>query len=335
MTAGDSTNAHSLPAEERDLARRLLAVLAFLFVFTAVFAFLDRVYSQKFLDITGDAKWIWAQHRMSDGTPVAFFATRDFDLPERRVFTHLKVLGDPVYTVYVNGQEVAGRAVGEDRALDLYDLGERVRTGRNRVVIAVRAPQGVGGLIASIDIGPEATNWIVTDGSWRIYRRWTPSLLHSNPMSGWEAPAILGEPPEGRWNYLSQQKRALDVRSFVATPPRSTFELVGLIPGISTRGGVAVAISEKKRATVFDFGHVEGQLRLTLRSPHIISRAVPVRFANHSDELGRAEAVHRHVVFAPGEQSVVIPETYSFRYAMVFAREVDAALLKEAPASRD
>jgi hypothetical protein len=40
-----------------------------------------------------------------------------------------------------------------------------VKTGRNRIVIAVRAPQGAGGLIASIDIGPEVANWVVTDGS--------------------------------------------------------------------------------------------------------------------------------------------------------------------------
>ena len=49
---------------------------------------------------------------MSANEPVAFFAAREFTLPPNRVYTRLKVLGDPEYTLYVNGREIAGRLVG-------------------------------------------------------------------------------------------------------------------------------------------------------------------------------------------------------------------------------
>src|SRR5688500_2458586 len=98
MNDGDSIN-----ARERDLVKRLGVVVIFILVFTAAFAHLHRVYADKFFGITGRAEWIWAQHRMSSNEPVAFFATRELVLPERRDFTHLKVIGDPEYTIHVNG----------------------------------------------------------------------------------------------------------------------------------------------------------------------------------------------------------------------------------------
>ncbi|HEU4889077.1 MAG TPA: hypothetical protein VFV49_14425, partial [Thermoanaerobaculia bacterium] len=82
-----------MSTSDRDLMKRLAIVLGLVFAFTAGFTHLERTYSRKFFDITGDAKWIWARHRMSDNLPLAFFATRDFELPPNRVFTRLKVLG--------------------------------------------------------------------------------------------------------------------------------------------------------------------------------------------------------------------------------------------------
>lgn len=328
MSAGDSTNAPLIAPADRDLVRRLTAVLAFIFVFAAAFAFLDRLYSQKFLDITGEAKWIWAQHSMSAGEPVAFFATRDFDLPENRVFTQLKVLGDPEYTIYLNGSPIAGRYVGEDRTLDVYDISTLVKTGRNRLVIAVRSHQGAGGLIAALDLGPEVANWIVSDESWRIYRRWTPALLTADPARGWERPLIIGEPPDGRWNYLTQRREELSAAPGALIRPLRSFVLDGLVPTISTRSGVAVAGTEQKRATVFEFGPVQGSLRVTLAKPPETSRDVAVRFANHPDELGQAERISRHVVFAPGEMVVTIPETHDFNFAMLFDEGVGAVVVR-------
>jgi hypothetical protein len=319
-----------LRPEEGDLMKRLTIVLAFIFVFTAAFSHLVRVYSQKFHDRTATARWIWAHHNMSANEPLAFFAAREFELPPNRIYTRLKLLGDPEYTLYVNGQEVAGRRVGEERALDYYDLSPLVKTGSNRIVVAVRAPQGAGGLLAALDIAPETENWMVTDGQWKIYRQWDPLILQFDIAGRWERPAIVGEPPIGRWNYLQIAKRDAGLPPVEVQPPKEGFTLMALLPKITTQGGIAVATAQRARATAYDFGFTKGRVRVTMESASGFSRLVPVRFANASNELGLIEWNLRPIVFAPGETSVTTPEVHNFRYAMAFARDVRIEVLAPA-----
>ena len=301
--------------------RRVTIAAIAVFLFTAAFATLERTYSQKFHDLTGTAKWIWAAHRMSDNVPVAFYAARDFDLPAHRHYAHLKVLGDPEYTVYVNGREVAARRVGEERSLDLYDISPIVKTGRNRIVIAVRAPRGVGGLIAAIDIHPEIANWLVTDGSWRIYRKWTPILLERDLGRG-APPHVIGEPPIGRWNYLTLVKQELEPPVTQVLGPREVFDQVGSVPTIETRSGVAVAGVQRQRATVFDFGpNTYGRVRLKIVPNTASSQLVNVRFANVPEELGLVDWGLRPLILAPGEGEITTPEPHAFRYVMVFNKK--------------
>jgi hypothetical protein len=330
MTVRDSIVSDS----DRDLMKRLTIVAALVFAFTAAFAHLDRTYSRKFFDITGDAQWIWANHRMSDNLPLAFFAARDFTLPPNRLYAHLKVLGDPEYTVFVNGRELGGRRLdghrGEDaqRAIDVYDVSQLVQTGRNRIVIAVRAPQGAGGLIASIDIAPEIANWVVTNREWTIYRRWDPALLVSDvPSAIPQPPAVIGSPPIGRWNYLKTADRPLALPPSRITQPNDVFEQRGLIPRIKTAGGVAVAGSDEARATAFDFGFTKGRIRLIDDHDRPAGELVSVRFAFDRSELKLAEWNLRPIVFAPGEHVVTTPEVHDFRYVMVFGKGVRAELV--------
>lgn len=334
MNVGDSTSAKIVSSEDRDLMKRLTIVLALVFAFTAAFTHLERTYAQKFFDITGDAQWIWAQHRMSANEPVAFFAARDFTLPENRVYTRLKVLGDPEYAVFINGREIAGRRVGgrrgqdEERVIDLYDISQLVKTGRNRIVIAVRAPQGAGGLIASIDIGPEAANWVVTNVDWKIYRHWDPAiLLNDVANASWQPPSIVGSPPVGRWNYLAPREQPLVPPPTRAASPVDAFEQLGLIPQIKMAGGVAVAGSDPARATAFDFGFTKGRVRLIDDSDRAVSEVVNLRFAFDRAELRLAEWNLRPVVFAPGEHVVTTPEAHDFRYLMVFGKGVRAEVV--------
>jgi hypothetical protein len=314
--------------------KRWTIVLVFVFIVTAAFAHLERTYTRKFFDITGDARWIWAQHRMNANVPLAFFATRDFTLPENRVFTKLKVLGDPEYTVFLNGREIAGRRVGgrrgEDveRVIDRYDISSLVKTGHNRVVIAVRAPQGAGGLIAAIDIGPEAANWVVTNGDWKIHRHWDPRILRSDAgITTWQPPMVVGAPPIGRWNYLKTTDQPLTPRPSQVTSPVDAFAQIGLIPLIRTEGGVAVAGSDEVRAQAFDFGFRKGHVRLIDEADRPQSELFYIRFAFDRAELRLVEWNLRPVVFAPGESVVTTPEIHDFRYAMVFGKGVRAELV--------
>lgn len=309
--------------------KRLTIVLAFVFVFTAAFHYLLNVYSQKFYDSTAPAHWIWAHQSMSANAPLAFFAAREITLPPNRVYTRLKILGDPEYTLYVNGREVAGRRVGEDdRTLDYYDLSDIVQTGRNRIVVAVRAPQSVGGLLAAIDIAPETQNWIVTDRAWKIYRAWDPLILQYDIAGQWEPAMIVGEPPIGRWNYLEIAKRDRAVPPVKTIEPRNGFPVNAKLPAISTRGGIAVAVATPAKATAFDFGHAEGRVRVTIERDRGFSRLVPMRFANVPGELGLIEWNIRPIVFAPGEREVTTPEKHGFRYALAFAQDVHVDVLE-------
>lgn len=321
----------AISARDRDLIRRLTLAIGLMFVFAAAFSRLHLLYAHKFFGITGSAQWIWAHHRMSADEPVAFFATREIDLPERRIHTHLNVLGDPEYTLYLNGREIAARRVFEDHTLDRYDVSDLAKTGRNRIVVAVRAPRGVGGLIASVDIAIEARNWVVTDTNWRIYRRWHPDLLERDPPGvPWETPVVIGQPPIGRWNFLELERRQIEGSPSEVVRPRESFPLVAYLPAIRTREGVAVAVAERAEATAFDFGFTRGRLRLTATVPPAAeSRAVPVRLANDRSELEEIGWNLRPVVFAPGETEVTTSEAYGFRYVMVFASDVNVEVVRD------
>src|SRR5437763_681835 len=190
----------------RDQVRRLTMVAAAALIITFSLSRLWLLYAHKFYDVTGRAQWIWAQHELSRDIPVAFFATREFDLPPNRYFTHIKIAGDPEYTLWFNGTEIGGRKLGDARALDVYDVTDLARTSANRMVIGVRSGDGVGGVIASVDIAPDYQNVLVTDGSWHVVRRWMDDLMVHDPES-WERPMLLGRPPVGRWNYLGRQDR--------------------------------------------------------------------------------------------------------------------------------
>ena len=179
------------PPAERQLVRRLTIVLLALFAGVAAYSRLDLLYSHKFFDITGRAEWIWAQHQLSRETPVAFFATRNFDLPPNRQFTRIKIFGDPEYTLYFNGREIGGRRVGEESALDVYDVSKLARDRGNRIVVAARSPNGVGGVIASVDVSDEYQNVVPTGSGWAIVRRWRDDLIVRDPPYSWMSSTIL------------------------------------------------------------------------------------------------------------------------------------------------
>src|ERR1051326_1452304 len=201
MTMTPATAADSIPRGDRELLWRLTVVIVLEFLFIAAFARLNLVYSRKFFDVSGPARWIWAKVDISQELPVTFFATRDFTLPVNRYYTKIKVAGDPQYTLYFNGREIAGRRTSGDSALDVYDVTQFAKTGRNRIVIAVRATEGVGGLLASIDISPETENYVVTDASWKVATSWRPELIVRD-VPAMQHPRVVGTPPVGRWNYL-------------------------------------------------------------------------------------------------------------------------------------
>jgi len=309
--------------------RRLTIVIVLGFLFVAAFTHLNRLYSQKFFDVTGKAQWIWPRHQLSSDVPVVFFAARDFDLPANRYYTKIKVAGDPEYTLYFNGQEIGGRRFGEDHdALDLFDVTQQAKTGRNRIVVAVRSTNGVGGLIAALDISPEIENYVVTDSSWKIFRTWNDALPHRD-TGAFSVPMILGQPPTGRWNYLATApgKPQVPVQKVIA--PRDAFTFFTRIPETKVIGGVAVVGSRRVRATAYDFGESgDGRARLAINFASGQAREIKLRFANVRPELFTVEGDIRPLVFAPGERTVIDPEVRHFRYVMVYGGQARVEVLR-------
>jgi hypothetical protein len=311
-------------AQDRIVILRLLIIAAAVFIVVAAFSRLELLYSHKFFDNTGRAQWIWQQSRLSQGDPVAFFATREFDLPPNRAFTRIKMLGDPEYTLYFNGVAVGGRHVGDDNeALDTYDVSKLARDKKNRMVVAVRSANGVGGLIVAIDLTQEFGNFIVTGGDWHIVRRWRDDLLVRDPPPDQiddqiDRPQLLGRPPARRWNYLAQREALPFAPAQGVIAPRQSFDFDTALPEIAVIGGTAVTVSRKTHATAYDFGPTSGRARLTIRAASDAALAVTVRFANNRPELFAVEAEVEQFVFAAGERTIVDEERRNFRYVTVY-----------------
>jgi hypothetical protein len=302
---------------DRELLRRLTVIVTFVFLFTAAFSTLYRLYSKKFFDVTGQAEWIWPSHQVSRQTPIVFFAVRDFDLPKWRRYARIKVHGDPEYTLFLNGTPIGGRRVHEDRHLDVYDVSELVRDGRNRIMVAVRSSTGVGGLITSIDITPEVENVVATGKDWKVFRRWDDALpLRDAGVA--EGPMSLGQPPGGRWNYLLPQVRQIEKPPERVIRPQSMFRYLANLGVIQILEGVPVAGKRPVQATVYDFGPVTGRVRLILVGTQAVAPMVHVRLANAVEELAEVDHNPRPFPFAPGERSVTDPDVAQFRYVMVY-----------------
>jgi hypothetical protein len=315
---------------DRILIRRLLIIAASVFVIVGAFSRLELLYSHKFFDNTGRAQWIWQQNRFVQGDPAAFFATKDFDLPPNRAFTRIKMLGDPEYTLYFNGVAVGGRHVGDDNeALDTYDVSALARDKHNRMVVAVRSANGVGGLIAAIDLTAEFGNFIVTGGDWHIVRRWRDDLLIRDPAAAEiTLPKLLGRPPARRWNYLAQRDAKPFARIERVIEPREASAFETALAEIAVIGGTAVTVSRKTHATAYDFGPTSGRARLKISDPGNAARKVTLRFANEPSELNAVEGAVEQFVFAAGERTIVDEETRHFRYVSVYGTPVRVDLLQ-------
>jgi hypothetical protein len=318
-----------MDASDHSLVRRLSIALLALFAFVAAFDRLYLLYAHKFFDVTGRAQWIWAQHQISRNIPIAFFATRNFDLPPNRQFTHIKIAGDPEYTLYFNGVQVGGRRMGEDASLDLYDVSKLARDRGNRIVIAARSANGVGGVIASIDITREYQNVEPTGNAWKIVRRWRDDLPVLDPPPSWITPPMLiGRPPIGRWNFLSRHEGELAVPMRKIVAPSASFSFKTAIPQIEVIGGVAVVVPRPIAATAYDFGPITGRARFTISYDSSVARAIRVRFANDRSELMTVEGPVEEFVFAAAEKTVTDPQQRSFRYVMVYGGQASTAVVQ-------
>ena len=319
-----------MKASDHSLTRRLTIAVIAIFAFVAAFDRLYLLYAHKFFDITGRAQWIWARHQLSRDMPVAFFATHNFDLPPNRQFARIKVAVDPEYTLYFNGTQVGGRRMGETAALDVYDVSKLARDRGNRLVIAARSANGVGGVIASIDITDDYKNVEPTGSAWNIVRAWRDDLLlRDPPASSMTSPMLIGRPPIGRWNFLSSRVGEFTAPAVHVIAPKAAFRFKTAIPETRDISGVPVVGSRPIAAVAYDFGSgVRGRVQFTTTYDNRVARAIQVRFANDRSELIAVEGPVERFVFAAGEKTITDPEKRSFRYVMVYGGQATATVLQ-------
>ena len=309
----------------------MTSILAFIFVLAAAFWQLELMYSHKFFDRTGRAEWIWGRREITRGTQLAFYATRNFDLPANRYFTRIKIAGDPDYTLYFNGAAIGGGRMGDaNRQLDVYDVTKLARTKGNRIAVALRSTNGVGGLLVSVDIAPETRNVVVSDGAWRIINTWSADLPLRDPVPG-VAPVSFGRPPIGKWNYLPEVEAAPFPEVKRVRTAVSVRAFKSALPEIRFPSGVAVVVARPMRVTAFDFGGpTDGRVRLRLDYEPAASELLYVRFANVANELNAIDNNVEAFVFAPHEPLVIDTTRRKFRYVAVYGStsEVSADVLE-------
>jgi hypothetical protein len=197
------------------------------------------------------------------------------------------------------------------------------------MVVAVRSANGVGGLIAAIDLTQEFGNFVVTGNDWHIVRRWRDDLLLRDPPAGdITRPQLLGRPPARRWNYLVQRdaKPLAPAQQVIAA--RESFDFETALAEIAVIGGTAVTVARKTHATVYDFGPMSGRARFTIRTVGNAARNVTVRFANDRSELFTVEGAVDQFVFASGERVILDEETRNFRYVTIYGGAASVDVVK-------
>lgn len=314
------------PTAPRRLAMRWAAGAALLLIAAASILAIAAFYEKKFSRTTGHAVWLWSDHRIAADLPEAFFLVREFDLPAAPQFVRIRVAADPEYTLWFNGVEIGGRA-SDGRQLDAFELTEFARPKGNRVVLAIRSPRGVGGVLAAVDLGAMVQSWLVTDDRWRIYPSWSDALLRPGPLSlPYGEPRVLGAPPFGRWNYPRDRDGDRYASRTVFHYPRSAERFEAWLPRIEVKSGVAVAGRVTADATAFDFGGIVG--RPAIRVTPGDTRAIPIRFATRAEDLRREGPIASLVVGA-GEREVTSAQARAFRFLVVYGDPVEAWVIGE------
>lgn len=286
-------------------------------------------FFDRFENHTGQARWIWQQHRFSSRTPVAFFAVRSFELSEQRDFVRIKIAAWPAYTLFFNGREIGGGS-RDPVTLDSFDATQYARTGVNRLVVSVRSGDGVGGLLVSVDLAPTLSNAIVSGPDWQIFPVFHEEIVLRNPPELEAAsPLVLGRPPAGKWDYPDVTSGVTYGDERFVSYPVSRSVLESGLPEIRTVGGVVIATVRPAEATLFDFGvPVAGRPRLETSPGE--TRLVRVRYLASLSDLDPA-ALTDSLVLGEGETSVIDPQTRHFRYAVVYASDADLTLVTERP----
>lgn len=165
------------------------------------------------------AEWIWSPMHGEPGAPMAFFAVKDFDLDFEVASADLRILADEEYLVILNGRTVGVGSYlalpdGDAPSLSSYPVVDVLRRA-NRLLIELRSARGAGGLLFKLTISGTAgeRTEVVSDGSWRVVRRFHAALPRPGARLRGEKAVVWGSQPAGRWGLAESMVPALTLRS--------------------------------------------------------------------------------------------------------------------------
>lgn len=282
---------------------------------------------------TGGAQWIWVEREWTDRSPSAFYAVRDFFLDAVPPRARLLALADPEYVLTLNGKRIgAGQYMPADSGppvakLDVYEVGDLLQVGGNRLIAELRSDRGAGGFLAVLKDGNGKT-LVRTDGDWRIFERHHFGLLRGwiplGPTGGLESePAFSwGLPPIGRWGKPAAG----------ALRPRFS-ELIQGQPVSGTRIAAprmpALPPSSARRMALFDWGReVTGYLVLNMPAEDGMRTALFYTGTGVPDPLRDRPA--GAVLAMTGRRSWMDVRPRRFRYALVIGDRPFAARVLQA-----
>src|SRR5687767_9157268 len=196
---------------------------------------------------TGGAEWIWQAGDWSrHADPIAFYAACDFDLAEAPAEARLRVLADEEYWIHLNGRAIGAGLYRGGAALDLYDVGDVLHEGGNRLVAELRSQRGAGGFLAHLETSG-GRSLCPTGPEWRIFSTWEPGLLRGwAPPDHGRPPLSWGLPPTGRWGVPAsgavRPRHDALLRAASARPPHASRPLV--VPPAAQTAGQSVTLLE-------------------------------------------------------------------------------------------
>jgi hypothetical protein len=280
---------------------------------------------------TGGAQWIWVERNRTDQSPAAFYAVRDFFLDAAPARARLLILADPEYILTLNGKRIGSGQYqpGGPARLDVYEVGDLLVAGGNRLLVELRSDRGAGGLLAALQDGDGHT-LVRTDGDWRIVSRHHFGLvrgllpigpdddLDSLPAFSW------GAPPTGRWGRP-------EVGPVL---PR----LTGLLQGTSLAAGrlpsrpiPGLPATSARHVALFDWGReVTGYLTLQMPVGEGLRKALLFTGDGLPDPL--RDRPSGAVLAMTGRRSWTDAQARRFRYALVIGdRPASARVLPVDP----
>jgi alpha-L-rhamnosidase len=157
------------------------------------------------------ASWIWNVAGHSTSTPAGtVYVRRTFTVTDPASISRaqLRINADDSHVTYVNGQQVAQSAGGNNawQTSQIVDVKARLVAGTNVIAVAATNAGGAGGLIGALELDGER---IVTDTSWKALEGvpaappagWNTTLFED---SGWPAAFSSGQYGIAPWNQNVQ-----------------------------------------------------------------------------------------------------------------------------------